>query len=167
MMTTNVPQYYENRMVLTEMDGLFEEFVGGPTVVDIGETLRVMLGDYFYSEPPIPNGYYYTDQDRTIVFARGAGYALQGQDLAVAIDALGEVFWTLADLITNRMLRTDQHYTHRPNECFYRFFPATRELVVYTPVMMELFRPDLVALDGRAVMVICAGTLPSWLRNPR
>lgn len=160
-----IPHYYENRITLVEMDSMFQEFVGGPHIVDIGETIRVMLADYFYGELIAVPRASHIEQDRTIVFPSGYGYTLQGQDLSNAMSALGEVFWALADLITERVLRVNENYTHRPNECFYKFFPFTRELIVYTPALLEAPRFGLVPLDGRAVMLTCQETLPSWLRR--
>jgi hypothetical protein len=163
-MTTAVPQYHEVRVTLSEMDSLFEEYIAGPEIIDVGETLRVMLGDYFYGEPSIPRGPFHSEQDRTIVFRIGVQYL--GLDFAGAIDAMGEIFWALADTISHRVLMVNQSYSHRPNECFYKFFPATRELVVYTPVLPGLpANMTRVPLEGLAVITVCAETIPSWLRN--
>jgi hypothetical protein len=160
-----VPQFHEIRMTLTEMDSNFREFIGGPDVVDIGETIRVMLADYFYGDKIIPVGQYYTEGDRTIVFPLGRGQTLFGIDLSTAIEVLGEIFWSLADFITKRVMYVNENYEHRPLECFYRFFPMTRELVIYTPVLSGIDYPPLLALDGRAVMTTCNDTLPSFLKN--
>lgn len=165
-MTTAVPQYHEVRITLTDIDALFQEYIAGPDVVDIGETMRVMLGDYFYGEPLLPASHlnHYTDQDRTLVFKNGA--MLHGQDLCNAIDSLGEIFWALADNITHRALQVNLTYTHRPNECFYKFFPMTRELVIYTPVLPgQAFNSLRAPLAGLAVITVCNETLPSWLRG--
>lgn len=163
-MTTDIPHYHESRIILSEMNSVFEEFIGGPDVIDVGETLRVMLGDYFYGEPLVPLGPHYTNQDRTLVFPFGVGQTLHGIELDNSIEALGEIFWTVADIITNKVLRATSFYTFRPNECFYKFFPHTRELIIYTPVFVEIPRPGLAALDGRAVMQACSETLPSHLK---
>lgn len=164
-MNTAVPQYHEKRITLSEIDYAFREFIGGPDVVDVGETIRIMLADYFYGELiAVPNASH-TEQDRTIVFPLGMGITLEGPELANAIEMLGEIFWSIADTISHRVLMVTQEYSHRPNECFYKFFPLTRELVVYTPVLEGLpLNPAFIALDGRAVMAACADTLPSWLR---
>lgn len=162
-----VPQFHEKRTRLDEMVQSFTEFIGGYEVIDIAETIRVMLGDYFYGEPVIPAGRtFYTDQDRTLVFPMLRGQTLQGIELTNAIDLLGEIFWTLTDNITNRMLAVTPTYAHRPSDCFYKFFPATLELVVYTPVLDGVVYPlELMPLDGRAVIAACSDTLPSWLRQ--
>lgn len=165
-MTTAVPQYHEVRITLTDIDALFQEYIAGYEVIDIGETLRVMLGDYFYGEPAAPAAHlsFHTDQDRTLVFRLGT--AVHGLDLANAIDVLGDIFWAMADTITHRALQVNQDYTHRPNECFYKFFPATRELVIYTPVLPgQAFNSLRLPLEGLAVFMTCRDTLPSWLRN--
>ena len=165
-MTTAVPQYHEVRITLTEIDALFQEYIGAGDVVDIGETLRIMLGDYFYGEPIAPAAYLnsYTDQDRTLVLR--PGIVLQFQELTNAIDLLGDLFWSLADTITHRALQVTPEYSHRPNECFYKFFPMTRELVIYTPVLPgQAFNSLRVPLEGLAVIMTCRDTLPSWLRE--
>lgn len=163
-MVTPAPQYYEVRLNISEMDDLFAEYVGCISAIDVGETLRVMLADYFYGEQLAPNGNAYTQQNRTLVLQHGA--ELSNQDIDNAITALGDIFWVLADTITNRALQVSMTYTHRPNECFYNFFPATRELVIYTPVMTDRIHNSLrVPLDGFAVMVVCKNTLPSLLRG--
>jgi hypothetical protein len=165
-MNTLVPQFHELRMTLTEMDSNFREFIGGPDVIDIGETVRVMLADYFYGDQVTPIGMYYREGDRTIVFPSNKGQTLFGSDLSHAIEVLGEIFWALADTITQRIMKVNDFYSHRPLECFYKFFPLTRELVVYTPVMPGITYPlSLMALDGRAVMATCYDTLPSFLRT--
>lgn len=169
-----IPQYHEKRISLAELDHQFREYIGGPDVVDVGETLRVMLGDYFYGEPPGTLKPHYTVEDRTLVFPfyTTGGLAPQGPvaplgplELAGAIEILGEIFWSLAETITHRALMVTPMYTHRPNECMYKFYPETRELVVYTPVLADVNYPGLVALDGRAVITGCVGFLPSWLAS--
>lgn len=167
-MTSAIPQYNEVRITLTEIDSLFHEYIVGSSVIDIGETLRVMLGDYFYGEPLAPalHANYHTEQDRTIVFRQGN--TLQGIDLVNAIDLLGDIFWALADTITHKALQVNAEYTHRPNSCFYKFFPTTRELVIYTPVLSLSgygYSSQSAPLDGIAVITVCNETLPSWFRN--
>lgn len=167
-MTSAVPQFNEKRIRLSDMDALFQEYVGGPSVVDVGETLRVMLGDYFYGEPPVTLQPHFTMEDRTIVFPLGVVEPpLDQGTLADCADLMGEIFWSLADTINTMVLFVNQNYSHRPNECFYKFFPATRELVVYTPVVPGLpqSQPLLAPLDGRAVIMTCMGFLPSWIAN--
>jgi hypothetical protein len=163
-MTTAIPQFHEVRITLSEMNPLFEEFIAGPDIVNVGETLRVMLGDYFYGEPPVTSNPYYTDQDRTIVFQFGVDQPCI--DTVGAIEAMGEIFWTMADTISNRVLMVNPEYSHRPSDCFYKFFQHTRELVVYTPVLTgQPYNVVRVPLDGLAVITVCKETLPSWLRN--
>ena len=143
---------------------MFQEYIAGSDVVDVGETVRVMLGDYFYGEPPAPIGLSYTCQDRTIVFRPER--MLAEPDLSQAIELLGDIFWSLADTITHRALQVTPEYSHRPNECFYKFFPMTRELVIYTPVLPgQAFNSLRVPLEGLAVIMTCRDTLPSWLRE--
>lgn len=167
MMLTLVPQFHEIRLTLVEADASFREFIGGPDVVDVGETVRVMLADYFYGDRITPAGLHYTNADRTIVFPLGKGQTLIGLELSSAIEVMGEIFWTLADFITQKVMMVNENYQHRPNECFYKFYPMTRELVVYTPVLQDfLYHPSLVSLDGRAVIATCFDTIPSFLSNP-
>lgn len=165
-MTTAVPQYHEVRITLNEVDALFQEYIPGADAIDVAETLRIMLGDYFYGEPAAPASHlqFHTDQDRTLVFRMGP--RLQGPDLSVAIDMLGDIFWSIADTITHRALQVTPEYSHRPNECFYKFFPMSRELVIYTPVLPgQAFNSLRVPLEGLAVIMTCRDTLPSWLRE--
>ncbi len=162
-MSSSIPNYYEVRMTLTDLESLLTHYVGGSTVINIGETMRMMLGEYFYGEPPVTLYPHYTCMDRTLVWPL-IGQTLFGMDLDNAIDAMGEVFWSLADTITNNALAINNDYTHKPTDCFYNFFPDTRILVVYTPVMPEVqYNLKLLPLDGRAVMETCKSTLPSWL----
>jgi hypothetical protein len=178
MSQSAIPQYHEKRLSLQELDHQFTEYIGAASVIDIGETLRVMLGDYFYGEPPSTSKPHYTVEDRTLVFPffTTGGIAPQGpvvplnqQELAGAIEALGEIFWSLADMITHRALMVqlpgNQAYNHRPNECLYKFYPETRDLVIYTPVLQGVTYPGFVPLDGRAVITGCLGYLPSWLAS--
>lgn len=166
MTTTAVPQFHEKRFRLAEMDALFQEYIGGPNIVDVGETLRLMLGDYFYGEVPITHQPHFTMDDRTIVFPMGTTeQPLDQETLTQCADLMGEIFWTLADTITTNVLQVNPTYSHRPHECFYKFFPQTRELVVYTPVLPGMNNPFLAQLDGRAVFMTCIGFLPSWLNN--
>lgn len=167
----NIPNYHEKRVRLTEMDGLLEEFIGGATTIDVGETTRVMLADYFYGEQLVPLQLHFTMEDRTIVFAKGLSeIPLSQADLVDGAELLGEIFWAMADRITNDIMAVSPTYSHRPNECMYRFYPDTRELVVYTPVLPVNAYPlgsvyaSLAPLDGRAVITSCIGFLPQWLR---
>lgn len=166
-MNSAIPQYHEIRLTLSEMDAAFNEFVGGPDVVDVGQTIDLMLRDFFYGELAQPPLCYqsYSDQDRILVFPLGKGCTLAGNDLNIAIDNLGEIFWSMNDFITSRVLKLTPDYTHRPSDCLYKFFPMSRELVVYTPVIQNFTYPlHLVPLDGRAVITACVDTLPTHLR---
>jgi hypothetical protein len=167
-MTTAVPQYHEKRITLVEMDAMFREYIGEPGVeVDVGETLRLMLGDFFYGEVPTTTQTYFTLHDRIIVFPPGVGqFPFDLQTLMGATDLLGEIFWKLVDFITHMALAVTPDYTHKPHECFYRFYPQSRMVVVYTPVLPGLLYPlQFAQLDGRAVIATCADTLPSWLKG--
>lgn len=162
-MTTAVPQYHEIRMTLADLDTAFREFIGDATMLNIGETMRLMLADYFYGQKATTIFQSYTIQDRTLVWPM-SGQTLFGLELDNAIDAYGELFWSLADVITLNALAVTPQYNHRPNECFYKFFPDSRELVVYVPVLDNFtYTTPMVALDGRAVITTCSDTLPSWL----
>lgn len=159
-----IPQYHEKRISLAELDHQFGEFIG-PGMVDVGATLRVMLADYFYGDILQPVQPSVTLHDRTLVFPLTGAPAWTPLELQHAIDVVGEIFWSLAETITHRALMVTPMYTHRPNECMYKFYPETRELVVYTPVLADVNYPGLVALDGRAVITGCVGFLPSWLAS--
>lgn len=165
-MTSAIPQYHERRMTLTETANAIAELIGGPQVVDIGQTIRIMLADYFYGDLIAVPNMSHTVQDRTIVFPPGRGYTLSGPDLDMAIEMLGEIFWAMADGISNSVLLVNAGYSHKPNECFYKFYPETLQLVIYTPVLegLILFNAP-VPLDGRAVILACQDTLPSWLQK--
>lgn len=165
MMGTFVPQFHEKRMTIADMEASFREFIGGPELIDIDETIRIMLADYFYGDQvPVSLGRHsYTEHDRTIAFPIGKLPTMSPQELSAAIDTMGDIFWTLADTITNRVLPVTPTYSHKPNECFYKYFPMSKELVIYTPVMEGvLYPPGLAALDGRAVIAACHETLPSY-----
>lgn len=166
-MISNIPQFHEIRITLTELDAGFREFIGGPDVIDIGQTIGLMLRDYFNGEVVTSVfGYQtYSDRDRTLVFPFGKDCTFNPMELATAIEVYGEIFWSMADLITNKVLRLTVDYVHKPSECFYKFFPATRELVVYTPIIADFtYGMTLTAFDGRAVITACADTLPPHLR---
>lgn len=166
-MSTNVPEFHEKRLRLVEMEQNFHEFIGGPDKIDVDETMRLMLADYFYGDliDPAPGYNVHREHDRAIVFPLGKLPTMSPQELSAAIDTLGEVFWTLTDNIAHRMLAVNTDYAHRPNECFYKFYPMSKELVVYTPVLEGVvYQPNLAKLDGRAVMTVCADTLPSWMK---
>jgi hypothetical protein len=168
MMETVVPQFHEKRINLSAMEDSFREFIGGPDLIDIDETLRLMLADYFYGEQaPVTLGRHsYTEHERTLVFPIGKLPTMSPQELTQAIDTLGEVFWTMADNITHRVLPVTESYSHRPSECFYKYFPMSKDLVVYTPVMQGVFYPPgIMPIDGRAVITACVDTLPSHLRS--
>lgn len=169
-MSSAIPQYHEKRMRLNEMDAIFNEYIGGPEVLDVGETLRLMLHDFFYGEQMLTTQQCFSMHDRTIVFPiKQLGLPsvpLSQQQLTQACDMLGEIFWDMAGRITTNILQMSPTYTVRPHECFYKFFPATRELVVYTPVLEGIaYQQNLVAMDGRAVINACIDTLPSYVRN--
>lgn len=164
-MSTLIPNYYELRLTLTDIVSSLTHYVGNDSVINVGETLRVMLGDYFYGEPSKTMYQTYTSEERTLVWPL-MGQTLFGQDLADAIDVLGEVFWTLADTLNAYVLRVNDHYDHRPSDCFYHFHPDSKVLVVYVPVIPGI--NDMVLqtqLDGRAVIQTCFATLPSFLRK--
>lgn len=164
---TVIPQYHEKRLNLHRLDQMFLEYIGGPEVVDIGETIRLMLADFFYGEVPPSNRVCFTLFDRIIAFPPGVvSPPVEQRVLEEGADLMGEIFWAMADEITHRALAVTPEYSHRPNECFYRFFPEKRELVVYTPVLAGLvYPPGFAALEGRAVIITCAETLPSWLKG--
>jgi hypothetical protein len=169
MMGTFVPQFHEKRLTLSEMEASFQEFIGGPDLIDIDETVRLMLADYFYGEQvPVSLGrHFYTENERTIAFPIGKLPTMSPQELASAIDTLGEIFWTMADTISHRVMPVTPAYSHRPNECFYKYFPMSKELVVYTPIMEGvLYPPGLLPIDGRAVIVTCSDTLPMSFKQP-
>ena len=163
---TAVPQYREVRLNLVDVDTHIREYIGGPEILNIGETMRLMLGDFFYGEVPPTSFPFYQEVDRIIVWP-STGQTLVAQQLFNAIDSLGEIFWAVCDTITNTAMRVTPEYTHKPTDCFYKFFPETRTLVVYVPVLENFtYYTHQVPMDGRAVFAICADTLPSWLRAP-
>lgn len=162
-MSSSIPNYHEVRITLTDLESTLLHYIGGSTVINVGETMRVMLGEYFYGEPPLTMYPHYTSMDRTLVWPL-AGQTLHGIDLDNAIDLMGDIFWSMADTITNNALAVNNQYTHRPTDCFYNFFPDLRVLVVYVPVMDGVvYNLNLLQLDGRAVIETCKKTLPSWL----
>lgn len=162
---SNIPDYYELRLTLTEIENLLVQTIGGTSVINVGETMRVMLGEYFYSEPAKTIYPHHTSCDRTIVWPL-MGQTLFGQDLTNAIETIGDIFWVLADTIQGYILRVNSHYDHKPSECFYHFHPDTKVLVAYVPVIAGINDLTLQAkLDGRAVVQTCAATLPSWYRR--
>ena len=166
-MNTAIPQYHERRLTLTEIDSGFREFIGGPDVIDIGQTIRVMLGDYFYGEPvEVCSQDVYKQEDRVLVFPMLLGCTLNQAQLDGAIEVLGDLFWSMADMINTRVLMLTPDYTHPPGNCFYKFFPETLELVVYVPIIPEFnYAAPIVPFDGRAVVTACRDTLPSYFRS--
>jgi hypothetical protein len=162
---SHIPEFHEKRITLGDIRTQILETVGGPEVIDIGQTIRVLLADYFYGEDLDTPGYStYTINDRKLVFAQGV--TLPNINVVDAIDMLGDVFWSLEALISMRVLQLTPEYTYKPSECLYKFFPDTLELVVYTPVLAGfIYPPQFVALSGIAVMTTCRDFLPSFLRD--
>ncbi len=170
---TAIPQFHEKRITLNEMKPLFEEFMqssvpalGCLPEIDIPETVRLMLGDYFYGEVPETLQVKCVLHDRTIVLTPGYAPPSDMSAMLQNLDELGAIFWAMADTISHRVLAVTPTYAHRPHECFYKFFPETMELVVYVPVLAGVqYPPGFAALDGRAVIASCADTLPSFLKQ--
>lgn len=164
-MNTAVPQFHEIRIRLADILPLFTQHIGHTDVFDVAETTKYMLADYFYGEPVVPFGRdVFVIGDRALVFQFGKKDVLPNTELHGAIDVIGDIFWDVVDRL-NTALAVSPAYNHRPSDCFYKFFPLTYELVIYTPVLAGVsYNPQLIAMDGRAVMVACMETLPSWLK---
>lgn len=160
----HTPEYQEVRIWLTDADQFLEEYVGSRGQINYGETIRIMLKDFFYGEFETTLFPHQTMHDRTIVFNTGPGsYPIP--NLLQAFEALGDVFWHIADTITERVLKLTPYYTYKPSECFYKFFPDTRALVVYLPVLDSVVCNPLVRpLNGHAVVLTCSEFLPSWAK---
>lgn len=167
-MNTYIPQYHEIRLTLFELVPMFNEYVGNSRNIDIGKTIDIMLRDYFYGEivTEVLGQQTYSANDRTLVFPFGKGCELNPLELNTAIDNYGDVFWMMADTISNAALKLTPLYTHKPSDCFYKFFPDTLELIVYTPVINGFdYSLTIMRMDGRAVMTVCKDFLPPHLRN--
>lgn len=161
---SSIPNYHEVRLTLTEIENMIIGHVGDNSVVNIAETIKVMLGDFFYGEPTKTFYPHHTSLDRTIVWPL-FGQTLFGVELQDAIENLGEVFWHLANTLIANVLTVNESYSHRPSDCFYMFYPDSRVLVVYVPVTVISGNSfGLVELDGRAVVETCRSTLPNYLR---
>lgn len=161
MTESAIPNYYEVRLSLADISGMMSMFVGDNTRISVNETIRLMLGDFFYGEIPITYLPCSRAHDRTIVWPL-TGQTMFGEELNEAFINLGEVFWNLADTITRRVLWASNHYQHQPHTCFYKYFPDTNTLVTYVPIILGIVTPPFVAqLPGSAVVVTCASTLPT------
>lgn len=161
---SNLPNYQEGRITLTDVREVLECYVGDNSIINVNETLRLLLGQFFYGETPTTIFPVTNDCERTIVWPV-TGQTLFGSVLVDAMNNLGGVFWSVADKITNQLLTVRADYQHRPEVCFYKFFPDTCLLVVYVPVIPGVMgEHNLMQLAGPAVVTVCAETLPSYYR---
>lgn len=152
------------------LNGLFEEIESldqdiSP-LIDIGETVRIMLADYFYNDYIKPIGNNIQISDRTIVFKQGVQRSdVKRHPHALAtVDLVAQKFWNLSDYIYNNVLRATAEYTHPPSECFYQYSADDKAINVYLPVREGL--PVITGhLPAAAVIHSCLSTLPSFLRT--
>lgn len=158
-----IPDYYETRLSLYDIAAMISTYIGDSTRININETIRLMLGDYFYGEVPVTYLPSTRAIDRTIVWPM-TGQTMVGPELQEAFINLGEVFWNLADTITRRVLWHSDSYQHPPSNCFYLFFPDTCTLVTYVPIVAGVTPLLTVPIPGAAVVTTCAATLPRIYR---
>lgn len=163
MADSAIPNFYETRLSLSDISVMISSYIGDNTLININETIRLMLGDYFYGEIPIT--YLPTSRafDRTIVWPI-TGQTIFGAELQEAFLNMGEVFWNLADMITRRVLWLSDSYQHPSSNCFYKFFPDTCTLVTYVPIVLGVTSPLVIPIPASAVVLTCASTLPTMYK---
>lgn len=163
MVDSAIPNYYETRLTLSDISIMIANYIGDSTKININETIRLMLGDYFYGEIPVTYLPSSRAFDRTIVWPM-TGQTIFGAELQEAFINMGEVFWNLADMITRRVMWLNDSYQHPPNNCFYKFFPESCTLVTYVPIILGVTSPLVVSIPGSAVVIACASTLPTMYK---
>lgn len=152
------------------LNGLFEELESlDPDIsplVDIGETIRIMLADYFYSDYVKTAHNSVRINDRTIAFKQGTVKAdvVRFSHAEATLGQFAEKFWNLSDYIYSNVLCATESYSHPPSECFYQYSQDDKAINVYLPVREGL--PVITAtLPAAAVIHSCLKTLPSFLRH--
>lgn len=161
---SDIPEFYAVRTSLTDIVAMFEDLMPNHSVVDIGETLRLMIADYFYGDSIDTSFQTIKMFDRVLVL--GFNLFPPMEDQTTMMEIAGDIFWTLSDYIRRSILLVYETptyaYEYTPPECFYVFDANTYELLVYLP-----YRGFDIAgaarLDGRAVLATCRNTWPKFL----
>lgn len=159
-----IPMYFAVRTTLTDTVAMFEDLMPNHSCVDIGETMRLMIADYFYGDQ-IPTSYQTIKMfDRVLVLGYNMFPPMESQKEMMEI--AGDIFWALADHIRRSVLMvyedSNSAVEYRPTDCFYVFDSATMELMVYLPYQgFEI--TGAAKLDGRAVLATCRSTWPKFL----
>lgn len=168
MKTENViPNYYALRCPLAPVVSMFDSLMPNNHCVDVAETMRLMLADFFYADILATHCQNLQMFDRTL--ALNANMIPPYEDHQTMMEILGDIFWALADTITNTALCIvkDQNGVGvcRPHEALYTFDPQQMEIMVYIPAQAQYQIPGAVQLDGRAVLNATRQTWPTFLTN--
>lgn len=159
---SNIPDFYEVRFSLDDVLSALKFYVGDESVINTKETIRLMLGQYFYGETPKTVFATTMDHERTLVWPI-TGQSLFGHGLDNAFETLGEVFWAMADKISHYALHVSPEFQLRPSDCFYKYFPLENKVVLYIPAGNVV--SNLTKIAGPAVVIACSETLPSYYRK--
>lgn len=161
------PEYYALRCSLAPVIGMFEALMPNSHFVDVPETMRLMLADFFYGDILATPSQNLQMFDRTL--ALNVGMIPPIGDHVMMMEVLGDIFWALSDTITNTAL-TIQNDSNgvgvcRPHEVLYIFDPTVMELMIYVPALPQYRLHGAAALDGRAVLNATRATWPLFLVN--
>lgn len=163
----DIPDYTAVRGNILPVIKMFENLVPQWQIVDIQETIRLMLADFFYADLPSTHCNVIQSGERRI--ALNIGMWPDEENVQMMLESVSDVFWTLADFITGNFLtvRTgrDDACVCRPHETFYVYDANHSELLVYIPSLPQYAIPGAALVDGRAVLSATRATWPSFLIN--
>lgn len=160
-MSSGVPNYYAIRVDLNNAVAMFEANMANSNCVDIGETLRLMLADFFYGDQVTTTYQKIEMFDRVLVLNFNLFPPIEDQQ--GMMEVAGDIFWALSDVIRSTALTVHENETttreYQPTECFFTFSQDTHELMVYVPEREGFTIFGCAPMDGRAVL---AATRPWW-----
>lgn len=164
-MSSDIPNYYAIRVDLGNALAMFEANMANYGCVDIGETVRLMLADFFYGDQVVTPYQKIEMFDRVLVLNFNLFPPIEDQE--GMMEVMGDIFWALSDLIRRTALTIHVSegvpLEYQPSECFYTFDQDALELMVYVPQREGFVVHGVAALDGRAVLTTCRRWWPQYL----
>lgn len=161
------PEFYSIRHNLQGVESLFAEYMPNSVMVDVPETMRMMLADFFYADIIDCHGQYIEMFDRRIALLPNA--FPPPEDHQEMMEAAGDIFWSLSDEITNNVLRINDDVngvgTCRPSEAFYVYDGSNGDIMVYVPATQAYQLNGVPKMDGRSVWLATRNFWPKYLTD--
>lgn len=165
---SGVPNFYAVRLSLTTVADSFAALMLSYKCVDVHETIRLMLADYFYSDyAPAQSQCLESGVHRLVL---NPSMYPDKEDIPGMFECLSDIYWNMADIIQVNALtlfkESNNISQYNTTDCFYTYSSMDHDLMIYMPV-----RPgdpvvmDIAQIDGRAVIATCRSTWPQFYRD--